>query len=77
MRRWKFIKGITIALQGNNIDMEEILLANVKKISKAPLAREVWLFYFNDVLFERKLITEKEWRNMRRLINEKGKANGV
>lgn len=32
------------------------------------LVRQIWLHYFNDYLFSRKIITEDEWRKMRRLI---------
>ncbi len=34
------------------------------------LARQIWLHYFNDYLFKRQVITEDEWRRMRRLIGE-------
>ena len=30
--------------------------------------RQTWLHYFNDYLRERNIITEEEWRKMRRLI---------
>lgn len=32
------------------------------------LARQIWLHYFNDYLFKHQVITEDEWRKMRRLI---------
>lgn len=35
---------------------------------KESVARETWLHYFNDYLREREIITEEEWRKMRRLI---------
>lgn len=38
----------------------------VKKI----LAEELWLDYFNNVLFEKTLITESERNKMKRLIRE-------
>ena len=36
----------------------------------AGLVRQIWLYYFNDYLRERHIITEEEWRKMRRLIGE-------
>lgn len=40
----------------------------------APLpqefVRQTWLHYFNNYLRERKVITEDEWRKMRRLIDK-------
>ncbi len=35
------------------------------------LARQVWLQYFNDYLRERQIITDEEWRKMRRLIERR------
>lgn len=32
------------------------------------LVRQTWLHYFNNYLRERGIITEEEWRKMRRLI---------
>ncbi len=32
------------------------------------LVRQIWLHYFNDYLREQNIITEEEWRKMRRLI---------
>lgn len=34
------------------------------------LAQQIWLHYFNDYLFKHQVITEDEWRKMRRLIGE-------
>lgn len=34
------------------------------------LARQIWLHYFNDYLFKHRVITEDEWRKMRRLIEK-------
>lgn len=36
--------------------------------SREVLVRETWLHYFNDYLREHGVITEEEWRKMRRLI---------
>lgn len=40
----------------------------------APLpqefVRQTWLHYFNNYLRERRIITEEEWRKMRRLIDK-------
>ncbi len=33
------------------------------------LVRRTWLHYYNDYLRERHIITEEEWRKMRRLID--------
>lgn len=33
--------------------------------------RQTWLHYFNDYLRKYNVITEEEWRKMRRLIEEK------
>ena len=33
------------------------------------LVRETWLQYFNDYLRDRQIITEEEWRKMRRKIS--------
>ena len=35
---------------------------------KESVARETWLHYFNDYLRQHGIITEEEWRKMRRLI---------
>lgn len=43
----------------------------LQTINKSPpeaLARQTWLHYYNDYLRERGIITEDEWRKMRRLI---------
>lgn len=32
--------------------------------------RQTWLHYFNDYLRKEQIITEEEWRKMRRLIEE-------
>ena len=32
------------------------------------LARQTWLHYYNDYLRKKQIITEEEWRKMRRLI---------
>ena len=32
------------------------------------LVRQTWLHYFNDYLLQRKVISEEEWRKMRRII---------
>lgn len=34
------------------------------------LTRQIWLHYFNDYLLKRQIISEEEWRKMRRLIGE-------
>ena len=34
------------------------------------LAQQIWLHYFNDYLLKRQVITEEEWRKLRRLIGE-------
>lgn len=36
----------------------------------AGVVRQTWLQYFNDYLRERHIITEEEWRKMRRLIDK-------
>lgn len=36
----------------------------------AGVIRQTWLHYFNDYLRERHIITEEEWRKMRRLIDK-------
>lgn len=36
----------------------------------ADVVRQTWLHYFNDYLRERHIITEDEWRKMRRLIDK-------
>lgn len=36
----------------------------------AGVVRQTWLHYFNDYLRERHIITEDEWRKMRRLIDK-------
>jgi len=43
----------------------------LQPINKSPpeaLVRQTWLHYYNDYLRERGVITEEEWRKMRRLI---------
>lgn len=44
------------------------------RIASAPtpegLTRQIWLHYFNDYLLKRQIISEEEWRKMRRLIGE-------
>lgn len=32
------------------------------------VVRQIWLHYFNDYLLKKQIITENEWRQMRRLI---------
>lgn len=42
-------------------------------INNAPLetiVRRTWLNYYNDYLRERKIISEDEWRKMRKLIEQ-------
>lgn len=36
----------------------------------AGVVRQTWLHYFNDYLRKRHIITEDEWRKMRRLIDK-------
>lgn len=42
----------------------------LQTINKSPpeLARQTWLHYYNNYLRERGIITEDEWRKMRRMI---------
>lgn len=42
----------------------------MQTIKKSPpeLARQTWLHYYNDYLREHGIITEDEWRKMRRMI---------
>lgn len=42
----------------------------LQTINKSPpeLARQTWLHYYNDYLREHGIITEDEWRKMRRMI---------
>lgn len=45
----------------------------LQTINKSPpeaLARQIWLHYFNDCLRKQNIITEDEWRKMRRLIEQ-------
>lgn len=46
---------------------------SLQTANKAPLetlARWTWLNYYNNYLREREIITEDEWRKMRRLIEQ-------
>lgn len=38
------------------------------RTSIEQVARQTWLNYYNDYLRDRGIITEEEWRKMRRLI---------
>ena len=35
-----------------------------RSITKSEVQRQIWLLYFNRVLFEKGVITEKEYRQM-------------
>ena len=41
---------------------------------KQAVATEIWLSYFNQYLFERKIITESERNQMTQLISQKCRA---
>jgi len=43
-------------------------------ITKKEITNEIWLNYFNRVLFERKIITENERNKMKNLIAQKCRA---
>lgn len=43
----------------------------LQTINKSPpeaLARQIWLHYYNDYLRDHGIITEDEWRKIRRMI---------
>ena len=45
----------------------------LQTINKSPpeaFARRIWLHYFNDTLRAKGLLSEKEWREMRQLIEQ-------
>lgn len=47
--------------------------SSLQVTSTPPLnsfVRQTWLHYFNNYLREQRIITEEEWRKMRRLIGE-------
>lgn len=50
---------------------ERSVMQNKNALFPEAVVRQVWLNYFNDYLRERKIITEEEWRKMRRLIEAK------
>ena len=41
-----------------------------KLIDAEKLTRRMWLHYYNDQLFAREIITQDQWRKMRRRIDE-------
>ena len=43
-------------------------LQTVSELLPETFARRTWLHYYNDYLREHGVITEEEWRKMRRLI---------
>ena len=45
-------------------------LQTIQKSPPEVLVRQTWLHYYNDYLRERGVITEEEWRKMRRLIEQ-------
>ena len=49
----------------------------VKKqaFAQNEFARQTWLNYYNDYLRERGIISEEEWRKMRRAIAANGQEN--
>lgn len=53
---------------GNTTAKGEPPLQAIIKPSPEALVRQTWLYYYNDYLRERGIITEEEWRKMRRLI---------
>lgn len=48
----------------------ETPLQTSSSLFPANVVRQTWLHYFNDYLRERHIITEDEWRKMRRLIDK-------
>ncbi|WP_418927256.1 hypothetical protein [Dysosmobacter sp.] len=45
----------------------------MQTINKSPpeaFTRRIWLHYFNDTLRAKGLLSEKEWREMRQLIEQ-------
>lgn len=48
----------------------EIPLQTSDPLFPVSIVRQTWLHYFNDYLRERHIITEDEWRKMRRLIDK-------
>lgn len=47
-----------------------------EKIDKKRLAEQIWLAYFNQILFEKGIITEKERNKMALKIEQKAAAGG-
>lgn len=45
-------------------------MENIKESLPEALVRRTWLHYYNDYLREHGVITEEEWRKMRRLIDK-------
>ena len=45
-------------------------MQTIQKCPPEVLVRQTWLHYFNDYLREHGVITEEEWRKMRRLIEQ-------
>lgn len=45
-------------------------MENIKEFLPGALVRQTWLHYYNDYLRKRQVITEEEWRKMRRLIDK-------
>lgn len=55
--------GETIAKEAKPLQISRLQLPD-------SLVRKTWLHYFNNYLRERHIITEDEWRKMRRLIDK-------
>lgn len=57
-------------LAGKTTAKEEVPLQIVGSSTQNNLTRRIWLQYFNDYLREHEVITEDEWRKMRRRIEQ-------
>lgn len=55
-------------ITGKDNAKEDKTLQSTSTPSLNNLVRQTWLHYFNDYLRERGVITEEEWRKMRRMI---------
>lgn len=57
-----------LPIPGNDSNKGGTPLQAIKDFLPESLVRQIWLQYFNDYLREHGVITEEEWRKMRRLI---------
>ena len=58
-------------IAGKAMAMEGAPLQVAGPSNQDSLIRQVWLQYFNDYLREREVITEDEWRKIRRMIGRR------